>query len=149
MARSSSLSVAGVVPSIIGNRMAARTASTCSSFSSPAMKNASIPVVASRHPLWEQRPLPVAQSDGDEALKSLGPEGALHHETPETTGLDARPQGTLDLPHPTYLPFILACGLGVFFVGLMIKAVLVGVIGVAFAIVGLTWWAWRTEVDLA
>jgi hypothetical protein len=37
----------------------------------------------------------------------------------------------------------------VFFVGLMIKAVLVGVIGVALAVIGLTWWLWRTEVDLA
>jgi cytochrome c oxidase subunit 1/cytochrome c oxidase subunit I+III len=115
----------------------------------PEFNFASIPVVASRHPLWDQRPLPTARSNGDEATKSLGPEGAEHHETPETTGLDARPQGTLDLPHPTYLPFILACGIGVFFVGLMIKAVLVGVIGVALAVIGLTWWLWRTEVDLA
>ena len=31
----------------------------------------------------------------------------------------------------------------------MIKAALVGVVGVALAVVGLTWWAWRTEADLA
>jgi len=117
----------------------------------PEYNFASIPVVASRHPLWDQRPLPTANpnGEGDEATKSLGPEGAEHHETPETTGLDARPMATLDLPHPTYLPFILALAIGVFFVGLMIKAVLVGVIGIAAGIVGLTWWLWRTEVDLA
>ena len=115
----------------------------------PEYNFASIPVVASRHPLWDQRPLPTATSGGDEATKSLGPEGAEHHETPETTGLDARPQGTLDLPHPTYLPFLLACGIAVFFVGLLIKAVLVGVIGAAALVVALTWWTWRTEVDLA
>ena len=120
-----------------------------SSRTRPSLTAASIPVVASRHPLWDQRPLPTATSGGDEATKSLGPEGAEQHETPETTGLDARPQGTLDLPHPTYLPFILACGIAVFFVGLMIKAELVGVVGVAFAVIGLTWWAWRTDVDLA
>ena len=117
----------------------------------PEYNFASIPVVASRHPLWDQRPLPTADPNGqgDGATKSLGPAGAEHHETPETTGLDARPMATLDLPHPTYLPFILALAIGVFFVGLMIKAVLVGVIGVAALVVALTWWAWRTEVDLA
>jgi hypothetical protein len=115
----------------------------------PEWNFAAVPIVASRHPLWDQPELPVAQSNGDAASKSLGPEGALHHQTPETTGLDARPQGPLDLPHPTYLPFILACGIAIFFVGLMIKAELVGAVGVAFAVVGLTWWAWRTEADLA
>jgi cytochrome c oxidase subunit 1/cytochrome c oxidase subunit I+III len=115
----------------------------------PEFNFASIPVVASRHPLWDQQPLPTANPNGDEATKSLGPEGAEHHQTPETTGLDARPQATLDLPHQTYLPFLLACGIGVFFVGLLIEAVLVGVIGAAVFVVALTWWAWRTEVDLA
>src|SRR5437763_3049261 len=115
----------------------------------PEYNFASIPVVASRHPLWDQRPLPTADPDGDDATKSLGPQGAEHHETPETTGLDARPTATLDLPHPTYLPFILALGIGVVFVGLMIQAVLVGVIGAAAGVVGMTWWLWRTEVDLA
>jgi cytochrome c oxidase subunit I+III len=115
----------------------------------PEFNFASIPVVASRHPLWEQQPLPTANPNGDEATKSLGPEGAEHHETPETTGLDARPEATLELPHPTYLPFLLACGIAVFFVGLLIQAVLVGIIGAAAFVVALTWWAWRTEVDLA
>jgi cytochrome c oxidase subunit 1/cytochrome c oxidase subunit I+III len=115
----------------------------------PEYNFAAIPVVASRHPLWDQRPLPYASSNGDEATLALGPEGAEHHQTPETTGLDARPQGTLDLPHPTYLPFILACGIGVLFVGIMIKAVLVGAIGVAMGMIGLTWWLWRTDADLS
>jgi len=115
----------------------------------PEFNFASIPVVASRHPLWDQQPLPTANPNGDEATKSLGPEGAEHHQTPETTGLDARPIATLDLPHPTYLPFLLACGIAVFFVGLLIQAVLVGIIGAAGLVVALTWWTWRTEVDLA
>src|SRR5438445_13562786 len=115
----------------------------------PEYNFAAIPVVASRHPLWDQRPLPYASGNGDHATDALGPEGAEHHQTPETTGLDARPEGTLDLPHPTYLPFLLACGIAVFFVGLLVQAVIVGIIGVAAFVVALTWWAWRTEVDLA
>jgi cytochrome c oxidase subunit 1/cytochrome c oxidase subunit I+III len=114
----------------------------------PDWNFAAIPVVASRHPLWDQKPLPYARSGTDPATRSLGEEGALLHETPETTGLDARPEASLPLPHPTYLPFVLAFGIAVFFVGLMIKATLVGGIGVLFLLVGLTWWAWRTDVDL-
>src|SRR5438445_1960608 len=38
------------------------------------------PVVASRHPLWDQRPLPHAVSGEDEPTRSLGPEGALLRE---------------------------------------------------------------------
>src|SRR5207237_6460065 len=74
-----------------------------------------IPVVASRHPLWDQRPLTVAQSGDDDATRSLGVEGALARETPITTGLDARPEGTMRIPHETYLPVVLAAGLFVFF----------------------------------
>jgi cytochrome c oxidase subunit I len=114
----------------------------------PDWNFAAIPVVASRHPLWDQKPLPYARSGTDTATRSLGEEGALMHETPETTGLDARPEASLPLPHPTYLPFVLAFGIAVFFAGLMIKATLVGAIGVLFALVGLTWWAWRTDIDL-
>src|SRR3954469_12386143 len=39
-----------------------------------------IPVVASRHPLWDQVPLPEAHSGEDEATRSLGPAGALERE---------------------------------------------------------------------
>ncbi len=116
----------------------------------PEYNFAAIPVVASRHPLWEQHPLPHAEALVDEeGPKSLSAEGALHHQNTETTGLDARPERALELPHPTYLPFVLALGLAVFFVGLLVKATIVGAFGVGMALVGLTWWAWRTDVDLS
>jgi cytochrome c oxidase subunit 1/cytochrome c oxidase subunit I+III len=107
-----------------------------------------IPVVASRHPLWDQRPLPVAESGMDEETRTLGPPGALVRETPITTGLDARPEANLSIPKPTYLPFVFALGIAVFFVGLLISAVAVATVGVALGAVGLTWWAWRTDMDL-
>ena len=107
-----------------------------------------IPVVASRHPLWDQVPLPEARSGEDEATRSLGPSGALERETPITTGLDARPEETMEIPEETYLPFLLALGIGVFFAGLLIKAELVLGTGIALGVVGLLWWTWRTEADL-
>jgi cytochrome c oxidase subunit 1/cytochrome c oxidase subunit I+III len=107
-----------------------------------------LPIVASRHPLWDQQPLPYASSGTDPATRTLGPSGALLRETPITTGLDARPESSLKIPQPTYLPLILGFGLFVFFLGLLVNAVLVGAIGVLLGVVALVWWAWRTEVDL-
>jgi hypothetical protein len=43
---------------------------------------------------------------------------------------------------------VLALGTAVIFVGLLIKAVFVGVIGLVLAVIGLVGWGWRTEEDL-
>jgi cytochrome c oxidase subunit I len=107
-----------------------------------------IPVVASRHPLWDQEPLPEATSGEDEGTRSMGTPGALDRETPITTGLDAGAEDTMAIPQETYLPFVLAVGLAVFFTGLLVEAAVIGVVGVVVATVGLLWWAWRTEADL-
>ena len=42
---------------------------------------------------------------------------------------------------------MLALGIAVFFVGLLVKFVLVGVVGVALGVVALLTWAWRTEEE--
>ncbi len=109
---------------------------------------AAIPVVSSRHPLWGPEPARPARSGDDEATRSLGVPGALARETPVTAGLDAHPDQTMAIPRPTHLPFLLAAGLAVFFVGLLVEAAVVGVVGLALGLVALCWWAWRTEMDL-
>ncbi len=107
-----------------------------------------IPVVGGRHPLWDQNPLPTLESGDDEATRSLGPEGALDRGTPVTSGIDSKPEATLTIPHETYIPLVLAIGLTAFFTGLIIDAALVGVLGIGFAVLGVVWWAWRTDMDL-
>jgi cytochrome c oxidase subunit 1/cytochrome c oxidase subunit I+III len=114
----------------------------------PEYNFAAIPLVAGRHPLWQQDPLPTAASGTDEATRSLGIEGALRRENPVTGGLEGRPEETSAIPRETYLPFLLALGIAVFFTGLLIEAVVVGVMGLVVGLVGLIWWAWRTEMDL-
>jgi cytochrome c oxidase subunit 1/cytochrome c oxidase subunit I+III len=109
---------------------------------------AAIPAVDSRHPLWEQRPVPVASSAADDARRTLGVRGALSHEMPVTEGLDARPQDTLGIPRPTYLPFVAAIGLLLLFVGFLVTAAVIAVVGVAIGLVAVAWWVWRTEEDL-
>src|SRR5215216_411860 len=103
-----------------------------------------IPVVASRHPLWDQQPLPVADSGPDDATAALGAPGAHDHTTPVTGGLRAAPEGAIRIPEPTVLPCVLATGMAAFVTGLLVQAVLVGAAGLVLGAVGLVWWAWRT-----
>jgi cytochrome c oxidase subunit I+III len=109
----------------------------------PHYNFAAIPIVESRHPLWEPE-LRVARSGTDEARISLGEEGAEMRSTPLTVGLHADPEGTMDVPPETIVPFVLALGIAIFFYGLLINGPLVGVIGLGIGIAGLVTWAWRT-----
>jgi cytochrome c oxidase subunit I+III len=106
-----------------------------------------IPVVASRHPLWDQKPLPVARSGTVDATRSLGSTGALERSTALTSGLRAEPADQFPIPEESILPFLLAVGIAVVFVGLLVKVELVGVLGVVLGVGGLLTWAWRTEED--
>jgi hypothetical protein len=55
----------------------------------------------------------------------------------------------MQIPHETYLPFFVALGLFVFFLGALVTAVQIGVVGVGIAIVAALWWTWRTDEDLS
>jgi cytochrome c oxidase subunit I+III len=107
-----------------------------------------IPVVAGRHPLWEEEAVRDAESGDDDATRAYGPPGAVARETPISTGLDALPEETMKIPGETYVPFFLALGLAVFFVGLLVQTTVVVVVGVLVAAAGLVTWGWRTEADL-
>jgi hypothetical protein len=113
----------------------------------PEYNFAAIPVVTSRHPLWEDEPLAYATSGAAAETSGLGREGAVARATPITSGVDTRPEDNLRIPAETILPFVLAVGLALLFAGLLVKAEVVGVAGVGLAIVGAMWWTWRTEED--
>jgi hypothetical protein len=113
----------------------------------PEYNFAKIPVVTSRDPLWDEEPLRVAEP-GPEPLTALTATGALEKTMPVTEGLDAKPQAVLGIPEPSYLPFIAALGVGGLFVGLLVKAALIGVVGVGIGALAVVWWLWRTDEDL-
>jgi len=113
----------------------------------PDYNFAAVPIVASRHPLWDQRPLPMAVSGPEPETASQGVEGAQQRQTPVTAGLDALSETEMTVPEPTPLPFVLAAGIALFFVGLLVSAELVMGAGIIAGLVGLTRWSWRTEID--
>jgi heme/copper-type cytochrome/quinol oxidase subunit 1 len=114
----------------------------------PEYNFAAVPIVTSRHPLWDQPALAVGQPEGDAAARSLSIEGAQERVTSVTTGLDAWVEGGAPVPQPTAKPLVIALGLALFFVGLLVSAVLVLVLGVVVALGALAAWTWHTEADL-
>jgi cytochrome c oxidase subunit I+III len=132
----------------------------------PEYNFAGLPVVASRHPLWDQQPLPLlidSELDGptdheaetptetDERqallLRDLTPAGALERRSPMADGLHGNPAGSLLVPEPTWLPFVVALGMLVLAVGALYQSLPVLVAGGAYGLVGLVWWAWRTDQE--
>jgi hypothetical protein len=53
----------------------------------------------------------------------------------------------LEIPAPTVVPFVVALGLAVFFLGLLIEAQVVGALGVAIAAAAVLRWLWNTDTD--
>ena len=114
----------------------------------PHYNFATVPFVASAHPLWDRGTV-VVEADTAEVARSYEVGGAVERTTPITRGLDTTGESTLPIPNETYLPLLAAFGLLVFFTGLLVSAALIGIIGVAVVAVAVVWWAWRTEEDLA
>jgi hypothetical protein len=132
----------------VPNPWAADTLEWATSSPPPDYNFAGLPVVTSRHPLWDQQPLPVIVSDdGDPELRDLAPAGALDRRSPMAEGLQGVPAGSLAVPEPTWLPFTVAVGMLVLAVGALHRSVPVLVVGGVAGLVGLVWWTWRTEQE--
>jgi cytochrome c oxidase subunit 1/cytochrome c oxidase subunit I+III len=104
----------------------------------PAYNFAVIPIVATRHPLWEERL-------NESAARSSLNRGYLldqGRETLATTVLDAQPDLILKMPGDSYAPLTLALSLGILFVGLIMHMPWptgAGVIGAALSIIVWLW----------
>jgi cytochrome c oxidase subunit I+III len=118
----------------------------------PEYNFAEIPTVSSRHPLWEGG-APSAVPALDDTMgavppvRSLALEGAFEKTSTITSGRDTRPSDVLEIPAPTVVPLMVAFGLAMFFLGLLIDAQVVGVLGVALAVAAVVRWLWKTDTD--
>jgi len=104
----------------------------------PEYNFVSVPLVKSRHPLWDQEPMDFID-DGP-----FGPQGALDRAIPITGGLTAAPEEVLRVPSETALPFWVALGAVIIVVALLIQAQLVAVVGIVLAGGAILRWTWRT-----
>jgi cytochrome c oxidase subunit I+III len=108
----------------------------------PPYNFAVIPMVASRHPLWEN------QLDEGEARSSLTKGFLLDRgrETIATSALDGEPNLILEMPGDTLAPFFLAVGMSVLFVGALLHAWWAAVLGGAICLAALVAWFWPRRV---
>jgi len=88
----------------------------------PVYNFATIPQVASRHPLWEER---LGETDRRSILGDRASTGMVLDRGKETIGvtpLDAEPNVVLKMPGDSLLPFLLAAGMTVLFFGLLARS---------------------------
>ncbi|SAL89058.1 cytochrome c oxidase subunit I [Caballeronia arvi] len=114
----------------------------------PPYNFSTLPFVASRHPLWEDR-LPEASKT---RLRSVLDEGyILDHgrEALGTTALDAEPDIILKMPEDSYAPFLLGLFSALVFAGMALHSWwLTGAAGIACAVVLIVWrWPERKLVQ--
>ncbi|MCU1379894.1 MAG: cytochrome [Acidimicrobiales bacterium] len=113
----------------------------------PEYNFAALPVVEGRHPLWDRRPLRYATAGGP-GTEGVTAVGAVERRTPVTEGFDTRPEEDLRIPRESWVPVATALGIAVLFVGLLVNAEIMAVVGVVGIVVAAGVWAWRTEEDL-
>jgi cytochrome c oxidase subunit 1/cytochrome c oxidase subunit I+III len=103
----------------------------------PSYNFARIPVVASRHPLWEDR-----LDDSPDRSQLDGPVVDEGRDTFGVSGLDAEPNEILRMPEDTPWPFILSLSILIAFYGALASVWWlfgVGALGVLVAIIGWFW----------
>jgi cytochrome c oxidase subunit I+III len=107
----------------------------------PAYNFARLPVIGSRHPLWEDRL-------GEGTSKSIlyrGPILAEGRETFATTPLDAEPAAVMRMPEDSYAPFVLALSVGVIAYGLLFSVMWLAALGVIGTAASAIAWLWPDE----
>ncbi|MGH8733518.1 MAG: cbb3-type cytochrome c oxidase subunit I, partial [Burkholderiales bacterium] len=102
----------------------------------------SIPIIASREPLWDQ---PELAADVEGGCYYLPGTATGRRETLLTSALEARPEYLLQLPGPGWTPFLAAAGTAAFFLLLTVKLVVPALIGGAVAIIMTLWWMWGSD----
>lgn len=123
------------------NPWAAPTLEWATSSPPPAYNFAVIPVIASRHPLWEDW---LTEGEGRSSLETgyLLMEG---RETLGTTPLEARPDIILKMPEDSYAPFFLALFSSLVFAGLLLHAWDFAGLMTAAAGLALIAWLWPSK----
>jgi cytochrome c oxidase subunit I+III len=101
-----------------------------------------LPVVYSRHPLWEQPSLEPADRQLAQTLAPLDEAPTRWRGGLVVSVVDARPLALVHLPQPTIAPFLLAVGFLFLFAGAIVDSVSVLTLGAGVSAVALVLWFW-------
>ena len=113
----------------------------------PAAQFPRLPVVRSRHPLWDQESLEPDDPALERLLEPLEHAPGRWRGALVVSALEARPLAIVHLPARSVWPFVLSVALVVIFAGALVDHTGVAGIGCAAAAVALVGWFWphRTE----
>ncbi|RUX76889.1 cytochrome c oxidase subunit I [Mesorhizobium sp. M7A.F.Ca.US.005.03.1.1] len=106
----------------------------------PVYNFATIPQIASRYPLWEDR---LKESEERSVVGDAAPDGMVLDRGKETIGvtlLDAEPNVVLKMPGDSILPFLLSVGMMLLFFGMLAQVIWLMVFGLVCEIVILAVW---------
>ena len=108
-----------------------------------------LPIVTSRHPLWQQDDL----HSGDERLVKLVDALAQwpRHFRAQlaVTTIDAQPEELFRVPGPSIWPLVVAVSLTVVSVAFIFDSLLWGGVGLVVTVIGLIAWHWPDKLELA
>ncbi|MFC8923064.1 cytochrome c oxidase subunit I [Cellulosimicrobium sp. NPDC057127] len=114
----------------------------------PGANFETIPVVASRSPMWDQPDPETVDAETRELVAAFDHAPITLRATPLTTVVAARPHGAAAQARPTPWPLVPALGLTTVAVGLLVEVGLVVALGVLVVLGGLLGWALTNERDL-
>ncbi len=104
----------------------------------PPYNFAIIPVIGSRHPLWEDR----LDEGSSRSILTRGPTLVDGRETFATTPLDAEPAAIMQMPEDTYVPLALAISIGIIAYGLLFSQLWLAALGAVATVVCAITWLW-------
>jgi cytochrome c oxidase subunit 1/cytochrome c oxidase subunit I+III len=107
----------------------------------PSYNFVRIPIVASRHPLWEGR---LGDDAGEVRSQLAGPALDRGRDTFGTSPLDATPDEVLRMPEDTVWPFALSVAVLVICYGLVSTTWWVAIVGAGLLLVTIVGWLWPT-----
>lgn len=107
-----------------------------------------LPVVNSRHPLWEQKQTDMPDSPARRLVQDFA-RWPLHWRAALVTStLDAKPQEIFRVAGPSIWPFIAAVGIVIFFASEVWAAHTISLIGVLILVVSIIGWNWPSPVPM-
>jgi cytochrome c oxidase subunit I+III len=111
---------------------------------------ATLPLVRSRHPMWDQATLRPTEGDDTEVVRAV----RLMDRRPERwrgsliVGVtDGRPLAIAHLPHRSIWPFVLSVGFLLLFTAALLDNLVIAGIGFAVSAAGLTGWFWPLQTE--
>ena len=105
----------------------------------------SLPVVHTRHPLWEQRTLDAEDATLAAELEAMRGQPESWRSTLLVSTKEGQPEGISWIPGPTIWPVVLSLGFVLLFTGALVDSALVSGASVLVSGVALAGWFWPTS----